>query len=477
LLKNKARVSQAVGILIAVAVFIVAPVYFSLNPSTPGWVGFDNSKDKSQVTTEKVDGKIKTTETTKFEQAKTLWDWLSLLGAPATLAVFGFWFQFSQERAKISREKAEKEREEAVKLRAEEQAKVEKERANEQAKAEKERSEDRQRDDDLEAYINSISDLLVGKNLSTLAKQKMIGTLQHGLPGFLDVSLNVIRARTLSIFRRFTDDKDPNRTNGERKSSILLFLSETGLLRNLKEYEQGQEDAELKQFQALLSLSDADLSDVKLFRANLICANLSRADLTRADLTRANLSHAKLIRSNLTRALLTRALLTRAHLTLANLTYADLSDASLIGANLKCANLKCADFTRANLTRAELIYADLSDANLSDADLSDADFNGAELKRAILDSVNLNGTNLDRADLSDAILLAVDLSQTKSLTLQQLEGEHQPLLCKVNLPKDIDVDPNRDCKEIPELLVKRYPEQFKTLEEAQAYVDKQTIPL
>ena len=477
MLKNKARIGWVVGGSIAIAIFFVAPVYFSLNPRHEGWVGMGKSEETSQVTTEEVDGKItKTTTTKKIEPDKTLWDWMSLLVASATLAVFGFAFQASQERAKVAREKAERNVAEAAKLRAEGQAQAEKDRAEEQAKAEKERSENRQRDDDLEAYINSISNLLVGKNLSTLAKQKMMGTFQHGSPDFLDVSLNVIRARTLSIFRRFTDDKDPNRTNGERKSSILLFLYETGLLRNLKEYEQGQEDAELKQFQALLSLSDADLSDVNLICANLICANLSRADLTRADLTRANLSHAKLIRSNLTRALLTRALLTRAHLTLANLTYADLSDASLIGANLKCAKLNGANLIRADLTRADLVFANLSDADLSGANLIRADLKRADLKRANLDSANLDSANLDRADLRNAILLSVDLSQTKSLVLQQLEAKEQPLLCKVKLPENIKVDPNRDCKEIPGLLTKRYSNQFKTLEEAQAYVDELTMP-
>jgi len=70
----------------------------------------------------------------------------------------------------------------------------------------------------------------------------------------------------------------------------------------------------------------------------------------------------------------------------------------------------------------------------------------------------------------------VDLSETKSLNPRELEGKDQPLLCKVKLPENIKVDPNRDCKEIPELLVKRHPKQFKTLEKTQAHVDELTMP-
>ena len=114
MLKNKARIGWVVGGLVAIAIFIVAPVYFSIHPRPDGWVGMGKSNEKSQVTTEEIGGKTtKTITTNKIEPDKTLWDWASLVLVPATLAVFGFAFQASQERAKISREKAEKEREEA----------------------------------------------------------------------------------------------------------------------------------------------------------------------------------------------------------------------------------------------------------------------------------------------------------------------------------------------------------------------------
>ena len=480
----------------------MAPVYFSLNPSTPGWVGFDNSKEKSQVAIEEVKGKIKTTETTKFEQAKTLWDWLSLLGAPATLAVFGFWFQFSQERAKVAREKAERDVAEATKLRveeqakaekkrAEEQAKAEKERAEEQAKSEKDRAEDRQRDDALEAYINNVSDLLVGKNLSTLAKQKIIGTTQYGLPGFLDVSMEVIRARTLLILRRFMDDKDQNRTNGERKGSILLFLYDTELLRNLKKGERGKGIDPIP-FQALLSLKGANLVGANLVGANLSgvvfteaylsSANLGgvvfrEAKLIGANLSGANLHMANFINATLISANLISALLDEASLVCADLRDADLADANLFDADLSSASLFHANLSGAILNKANLMMADLTEADLSDTDLRDATLSHAHLRDANLSRADLSGADLSGVDLSGAILLGVDLSSVKlsTLTQEQLEGEKQPLLCKVKLPKNIDVDPNRDCKDLPQVLLNRYPTKFKNLAEAQAYVYEQSM--
>ena len=476
MLKKRGRVGWVVGGSIAIVIFIVTPVYFSLNPSTPGWVGIDNSKEKSQVTTEEVKGKIKTTETTKFEQAKTLWDWLSLLGAPATLAVFGFAFQASQEQAKVAREKAEREVAEATKLRAEEQAKeekerfeeqakVEKERAEEQAKAEKDREQDRQRGDMLEAYINSVSDLLVGKELSILAKQKARGTLDMEQQDLLDAGMEVIRARTLSIFRRFTDYEDSNHTDGDRKGSILQFLYETGLIRNQneqgredlllflckteltrnqRENEQGREDTALQQSQSLLSLLFANLSDVELSDVNLSGAVLRGAFLGGAVLKGVFLG----------------------------------------GADLICTHFKDADLRGADLGGAELEGADLRGANLGGANLNDANLNDVNFRGVFLGGADLICTKLRDADfkgvkLNDVIFLSVDLSPVRpdTLTQEQLEGENPPLLCKVKLSKNIKVDPNRDCKKIPEVLLERYPGRFKTLEEAQAYVDRQTIPL
>jgi chemotaxis protein histidine kinase CheA len=290
-------------------IVVTVAVYCSIFPPPVAWVGMGTSQYESQVATEntdrKVDGTItKKTTTQKTDPSKTLWDWMSLLLAPAALASLGFWFQSSQEQAKAAKEEAAKKAEEASKERAEEQTRQEKERAEEQTRQEKERAEDRQREDALENYINSISDLLIGKGLSTLVKQKEKSLLKQRQEDLLNAGLDVIRARTLSILRRLTDEKDSKPTDAERKGSILLFLYDTGLIKS----------------QSLLSLSGANLRDAKLNGAKLNGANLMGAKLNGADLNGADLNGANLMGAKLHGA---------------DLSDADLSDANLLATDLR----------------------------------------------------------------------------------------------------------------------------------------------
>ncbi|MGB8698820.1 MAG: hypothetical protein WCD18_05330 [Thermosynechococcaceae cyanobacterium] len=58
--------------------------------------GFGFKADKSVTTTVEKNPQGKRTkivETTKTDPGKTLWDWLSLLGVPITLAIFGYGLQ------------------------------------------------------------------------------------------------------------------------------------------------------------------------------------------------------------------------------------------------------------------------------------------------------------------------------------------------------------------------------------------------
>ena len=73
----------------------------------------------------------------------------------------------------------------------------------------------------------------------------------------MDSALEVIRARTLSILRRFENDR-------ERKTSVINFLIETEIIGKSK-----------------LNLSGADLSGAYIKGANLERANLERAELER----------------------------------------------------------------------------------------------------------------------------------------------------------------------------------------------------
>ena len=267
-------------ILLAALIFLVA----QRNEPLPGSVS-DFTKNIER------DGTGKVIKTIEIEQSdKTWWDLLSVLGVPLSLAGLGFYFQQQQKRS------------------------------DEQAKLEREIAESNQQEEILQAYFDRLSALLLDKNLLSIAA-KLSSLSDPNKPQqealieqkeLLDKSVDVIRARTLSILRRLKDSR-------ERKSSVIRFLLESDIISKLK-----------------LSLSEADL-----FNANLSGANLSGANLGGANLFEANLSSA-------------------------NLSYANLSSANLSGANLSYADLSGANLSSANLFEANLSGAWLGSAKLSD---------------------------------------------------------------------------------------------------------------
>ncbi len=179
---------------------------------------------------------------------------------------------------------------------------------------------------------------------------------------------------------------------------------------------------------------------------------------------------------NLAHKILRNANLRNANLRSANLGAADLRGADLRGADLTFANLIRADLRGANLGSANLFDAYLRRANLFNADLHSAnllwvDLGRANLRSANLGAANLGAANLSSADLGSAILLSSSFRDAKGLTSQQFEGKEPPLLCNVALPKTIQINPNRDCDKIPERLHKFYPDSFKTLDAAKAWVN------
>ena len=253
---------------------------------------------------------------------KTVWDWFGLIGVPMTLAVLGIWFQ-SQEQKRASRD-------------AEEQRRL----ATEESKEET-----------LQRYLDRVSQLLIEKDL--IRQSRVV----HN--PIVESASDVIRARTLSVLRSFSQD-------GERKGSVIFFLIETDVLHKLK-----------------VSLSDSQLAGAKLAASNLSEADLAGADLTNAYLKYTNLSKADLGAANLTEANLTEANLTEANLAEANLRAANLVGANLNGALLSGANLSRANLSGANLSGALLIGTNLSFANLTEANLSGAKLRGADLSEAI----------------------------------------------------------------------------------------------
>ncbi len=282
---------RSLTVVLVVAV-VIAVVKVSEPVLWPGGVGLGKGESVATKTVESVgknaQGQItKTVETTKIDDGKTLWDWLSLLGVPLSLAILGYWLQQAQQK-----------------------------RAEKLAEEQRELAADETKEEVLQAYFDRLSVLLVDKNLLALAAK--IELRRAPTPEeieLLNSAVDVIRARTLSILRRF--EKDP-----ERKTSVIRFLIEADIVSKLKLNISG---AKLSRS----DLSGAFLSSAKLSLANLSGAKLSDADLSRSDLSGANLISAKLSGAKLSGAKLSGAFLNSADLSGADLNSADLSGAAL----------------------------------------------------------------------------------------------------------------------------------------------------
>ena len=335
----------------AIASSIAFVIYCVVSsPEQIAWTGFKEDTEVSK--TEKIleNGK-EITVVTKNVSGKTLWDWLSVLGVPLSLALLGFWFQNL---------------------------------SNNQANLEKEIAESYQREDVLQGYFDRLASLLVDKNLLAIAiKQDTASEEEREL---LSSAVTMIRARTLSILRKFGED-------GGRKTSVIQFLMEAKIIRNL---------------------------NLSLEGAYLVNADLSDADF-RPDYS---------------------TLLFRESI---NLTYANFSNAKLKRVIFSDADLRCAIFNNADLSNAEIRGNDLTGAKLVSARLIRANLTNADLTNAYLTNADLRDANLRDANLRESKLIGTDLSKAQNLTLEQVA---QAKLCKTKLPPGIQIDPNRDCKEL-----------------------------
>jgi uncharacterized protein YjbI with pentapeptide repeats len=267
-------------------------------------------------------------------RGKTLYDWLQLLIIPAVLALGGYLFNYTTSR---NEQKATQLRAQTEREAAEKQAQAELEAAEKRAQTERDIALDNQREQALQTYIDSMSELLLEKKLRESKLED-------------DEVRNIARVRTLTVLPRL--DKD-------RKARVLQFLYESKLI-----------DKDKK----IIDLSKADLREANLFGAYLDAADLSKADLSGADLGAAILNAA-------------------------NLRIADLSSANLVGAVLNAANLSSANLSKANLRFASLkgakLFGDgpiIGGANKSETDLSEADLSRAELTGA-----NVTDKQLDKA--------------------------------------------------------------------------------
>jgi hypothetical protein len=177
----------------------------------------------------------------------------------------------------------------------------------------------------LQAYLDYMSGMLTDPD-RPLRRSRLGDTLSVAA-----------RAQTLTALGRLQD--------GDRKGSVIQFLYEAGLIK------------ELNNNRPVISLRGADLREANLPEADLQKADLREANFREADLREADLQGANLYGANLQRA---------------NLQGANLQDADLYGAYLKRADLQGANLQDADLQRAYLQDADLADTEVSKKQLASA---------------------------------------------------------------------------------------------------------
>ncbi|GCE09525.1 hypothetical protein KDAU_68540 [Dictyobacter aurantiacus] len=200
---------------------------------------------------------------------KTFWDWMQLFIVPAVLTIGGVLYTHSRSEDERKRIDASQE-------------------------AEKQQALDKQREDALQYYFTSLSELLLKEDLIANSKAQVLA-----------------QARTITTLRML----DP-----VRRGMVLRFLSEARLV-----------DLGI----GLDSLRGIDLHETDLSNINLRGAKLSRSNLHGSNLIRTNLSNAKLGYADLSGAYLSHAQLDMANLSGTNLSNADLSYADLQGANIE----------------------------------------------------------------------------------------------------------------------------------------------
>jgi uncharacterized protein YjbI with pentapeptide repeats len=327
------------------------------------------------VETDKQGKTVKTIETIKYNDGKTIWDWLSLLGVPLSLAILGYFLQQQQQKRaeKLSKEQQE---------RAEKLSKEQQERAEKLSEDQRKIADNETKEEVLQTYFDRLSVLLIDRNLIALSNKSNSSTITPEDQELLDSSLDVIRARTLSILRRFKND-------AERKTSVIKFLVETEIVGKSKLNLQGAE------------LQEVNLQGTKLQGAKLQEAKLQGAKLQLARLQGARLQWAELQKAELQEAELQEAELQEAELQEANLQFANLQKAKLQKAKLKGADLRGAELQEAKLQETNLQFAKLQGANLQFAELQGADLLIAELQEANLQFANLQFAKLKGADLQN----------------------------------------------------------------------------
>lgn len=244
------RSLRALLFLVVISVIFTAILRLTQIDYACDWTGFGRC-----ITSKKADQDVR--------QEKTLWDWMQLLVVPAALAVGGLAFNQLQNNRERTRTERREHREDEMAL-------------------------DNTREDILQNYFNSMSELLVNQKLFEPEAEAGVRAMT--------------RARTLATVRRL---------DGERKGNVIRFLYEAGLIKT------GKTIVDLRQADLLGSdlrgalLQNVNLSQTFLHQADLRGAVLDQVDLTDVGLHDAILRGADFRTANLTRIQLNRSLYDR----------------------------------------------------------------------------------------------------------------------------------------------------------------------
>ncbi len=396
--KSSKNILELIFIGVGVFVFIAFVIYCIFTPADKmGWTGF---KKDTEIThsTKKIGKGEENTETTKYISDKTLWDWMALLIAPASLAVFGLFLQSSQQQARDRKEEQEK-------------------------RLLRELEADRQREEALQNYTESILKLLSDHpDLRALAEREGLSALNKKLnkkaaqeleekdKHRLEVGVDIIQIRTLSVLRRliYLDEHGKEKHDGKRKGSVIELIADLDALGNKVMLFDANLSGMILTGKVLIGLTlggvyidtkwrGADLREADLRNISLIESDLGGVDLTNAKLNRSYLGGTYLLDANLTGADLQRAFIGGVSLTGANLKDVKLEKAIYDDSTTlpedpeiqamfheqaykitQGANLRSADLADAKLYQRDLSYADLQDANLTNADLQGTNLRGAK---------------------------------------------------------------------------------------------------
>ncbi|MGF1571335.1 MAG: pentapeptide repeat-containing protein [Nodosilinea sp.] len=402
---NLLRKCLFLGIFIALLVgnYFVIRWLYQMN-----WTGLGEDISEPSVLLKRDSNGEITDVTVKIPIAeKSFWDWLNLIIVPAVLLIVGYSFQQQQ-----------------------------------QMKAANEIKEDA-----LQAYFDSLSVLLVDKNLLALAAKVYLNAIEDETLNeereLLYAATNVIRARTLSILRKFKDEP-------ELRKSVLLFLIDSEIISKLRVDLSGADCSRIELCNIALkkaNLKDSSFIGAKIYNCDLADSNFSGSDFSGAEIGFVNFSGAKLGGADFSGVKASSVSFENVDFIRdevliagprigeeisfidAKLSYIDFSNLDLSGIDFSGANLEGANFEEAKLWSAYFNNANLKKANLSRANLNNVSFFRCNLREANLSGASVHQASFTFANLSKTLLSGVDFADI-SFTRRQLKQT------KPNVSKD-----------------------------------------